>query len=450
MSIVASTLRTVRGNFSPLSQPNFRTYIGGQAVSLIGTWLQVTAQSWVVWQITGSEAALGVVSMLNALPMLVLGAYAGVWVDRVDRRKLLIATQIVSMFLAFILAFLSQTGLVQLWHVYLLSFLLGVANALDNPAQQAFLGDLSGMSDVRKAINLNVMIFQVSRILGPALAGVVVARIGIAPAFWLNGLSFLAVIASLIIVRSGQQLNARFATAKPMQQIREGLVYVRTNSRLQDLFIVAAVMTMFVFSIIVNILPAVADKMLGGNAETLGLLLASSGAGALISVLFVVPITQSFKRSGLVMLIGMIWLAFWFSVFAHCHSLPLAMLALGMGSMGAPAVMTMAMGLVQVMAPKDMRGRLISLFTIVSFGLQPVAALWIGQIAQNLGVETAIQLNAILLIISVIAILLFRPVMARSEYVQHVEEPLLIPDLPEDVEALRDEEPFVTLTESVI
>ena len=126
------------------------------------------------------------------------------------------------------------------------------------------------------------------------------------------------------------------------------------------------------------------------------------------------------------------------------------MLALGMGSMGAPAVMTMAMGLVQVMAPKDMRGRLISLFTIVSFGLQPVAALWIGQIAQNLGVETAIQLNAILLTVGVIAIVLFRPSMARSEYMQHVDELLPIPDSADDMEALRDEEPFVTLAESIV
>src|SRR5262249_24055759 len=161
----------VRGNFAPLRYPNFRIYLGGQAVSLIGTWLQVTAQGWVVWQLTHSEAALGIVGLLNGLPILFLTPFAGVWIDRLDRRKLLIGTQLVAMLLAFILAFLTQSNLVQIWHVYLLSLLLGIANALDLPAQQAFLGDLAGMADIQKAINLNIMIMQGGRILGPAFAG---------------------------------------------------------------------------------------------------------------------------------------------------------------------------------------------------------------------------------------------------------------------------------------
>src|SRR5258707_496700 len=209
MIVVASTWRTVRSNFDPLRYPNFRLYLGGQAISLIGTWLQVTAQSWVVWRLSGSEAALGVVSMLNALPLLFLGLYTGAWVDRVDRRKLLIGTQIAAMLLAFALAALTQSGLVQLWHVYLLSFLLGISSALDMPAQQAFLGDLSGQAEVRKAVNLNVTIFQVSRILGPAFAGLVVARLGEAPPFWLHRLSFRAALASLVMVRPGQQIRPR-------------------------------------------------------------------------------------------------------------------------------------------------------------------------------------------------------------------------------------------------
>src|SRR5439155_15437491 len=176
------------------------------------------------------------------------------------------------------------------------SFLLGIANALDMPAQQAFLGDLAGLAEVRKAVNLNVTIFQVSRIVGPALAGIVVARIGEAPAFWLNGLSFLAVIASLVMVRASQQIKPR-NDVSPLRQIGEGIAYVRTKPRMQDLFLFAILLTFFVFSIIMNILPAVADKLLGGNAETLGLLLGSSGVGALIAVLVIVPITASLKRS---------------------------------------------------------------------------------------------------------------------------------------------------------
>ncbi len=432
MTGLMNSLQAVRGNFEPLRYPNFRLYLGGQAISLVGTWLQVTAQSWVVWRLSGSEAALGTVSMLNALPLLFLGLYAGAWVDRVDRRKLLIGTQIVAMLLAFVLAALTQSGLVQLWHVYVLSFLLGIANALDMPAQQAFLGDLSGQAEVRKAVNLNITIFQISRILGPALAGMVVARLGEAPAFWLNGLSFLAVIASLIMVRAAQQTRSR-PDVHPLRQIGEGITYLRAKPRLQDLFLFAILLTFFVFSILMNILPAVADKLLGGNAETLGLLLASSGAGALISVVVIVPIAQSLKRPGPIMLGAMFWMAGWLSVFAHAHWLPLSMLAMFMGSLGAPTVMTMAMGLVQFMSPPEMRGRLISLFTTISFGMSPLAALWIGQIAERLGVDTAIQLNAILLAMGTLGMLLLRRAILTYDYSAGAIAGLALPvDPPED------------------
>src|SRR5262245_25778126 len=171
MSIVS----TLRESFSPLKIRNFRIYLGGQAISLVGTFLQMTAQSWVIWELSHSATALGVAAMLGSLPTLVLGPWAGVWADRLDRRRLLIASQAGAMLLAFSLALLTQTGLVQLWHVYLLSALLGIITAFDVPAQQTFLGDLSGMGEIRKAINLNITMLQISRILGPALAGIIIA-----------------------------------------------------------------------------------------------------------------------------------------------------------------------------------------------------------------------------------------------------------------------------------
>jgi MFS family permease len=407
MTVLTNTWRVLRGNFDPLRLPNFRLYLGGQAVSLVGTWLQITAQAWVVWELTGSTASLGIVSMLNALPLLLFGLYAGVWVDRVDRRRLLIGTQVSAMLLAFILAFLIQTKLIQLWHVYVLSFLLGTVGALDFPAQQAFLGELAGMADVRKAVNLNITILQISRILGPALAGLVIARVGIAPAFWLNGLSFLAVIASLVVVRAAQQIQKSRSDISPTRQVIEGFAYLKSYPRLQDLYMFSIVLTFFFFSIM-NIMPAVADKVLGGDAVTLGLLLSSSGVGALVGVLIIVPIAQSVKHAGPIMLGSLFWLVIWLSVLAHSHSLPLSMLAICLASVGAPTVMTMAMGLVQVMSPLDMRGRLISLFTMISFGMAPLSALWIGWTAQVLGVENAIQLNAILMGAGAAVMLLFR------------------------------------------
>ncbi len=416
MTTLAASWRTLRDNFSPLRYPNFRLYIGGQAISLIGTYLQVTAQAWVVWQLTHSAAALGIVGMLNALPLLLFSLYAGIWVDRIDRRKLLIATQVGSMLLAFVLAVLIQTGLVQIWHIYVLGFLLGTVNALDLPAQQTFLGDLTGITEVRKAVNLNVTLTQVSRIIGPALAGTLVARIGVAPAFWLNGLSFLAVIASLIIVRAAQQQARPRANTGQFKQIVEGVGYLRGDPRMVDVFLLAILQTVFVFSIIINFLPAVASTLLNGNAETLGLIMASSGLGALLAVVVIVPLVQARKRNGVIMLAVQFWLAFWLTLFAHSRVVGLSMVALFMVSVAATMVLTMTMGLVQLMSPQVMRGRLISLFIVTTIGTQPLAALWIGQAGQLMGVETAIQINAILLAVGAVLMLMLRPAILRYEY----------------------------------
>ncbi|HET7090812.1 MAG TPA: MFS transporter, partial [Anaerolineae bacterium] len=188
-------LEAFRQSFSPLRIRNFRIYLGGQAISLVGTWLQMTAQGIVVYELSqGAATPLGIVGMLSTLPILILSPWTGVWADRLDRRRLLIGTQVGAMLLAFSLAVLTQTGLIQLWHVYVLASLLGIFSAIDFPAQQAFIGDLSGMTEVRKAVNLNGITLQASRMLGPALAGYMIGALGAASAFWLNGLSFMAVI----------------------------------------------------------------------------------------------------------------------------------------------------------------------------------------------------------------------------------------------------------------
>jgi len=408
---VTGIIATFRTSFSPLRIPNFRIYLGGQAISLIGTWLQATAQGWVVWELTQSSAALGIVTMLGTLPILLLGLWAGAWADRFDRRKLLIGTQIGAMVLAFVLAFLVQSGTVQLWHVYVLSLLLGIITALDMPAQGAFIGDLSGMAEVRKAVKLNVMIIQVSRLVGPALAGYIVARLGAAPAFWLNGLSFLAVVISLLAVRSSQVRST--ANVSPLRQAAEGIRFIGTQPRLLDLYIFAGMVVFFVLSIIFSQLPAVASEVLKGDAETLGALMASSGAGALVGVLFVVPLAQAQRRSGIVLGAATIWMSLWLLVFSVSTALPMSFASLFLASMAAPTVLTLAIGLIQVMSPPAMRARLLSLFTIVSFGFQPIAAGLLGYSAEHFGVQTAIQINALLLLAGALLMLVFRTELRR-------------------------------------
>jgi MFS family permease len=426
------TLSTLRGSFSPLRYRNFSIYLGGQAVSLVGTWLQITAQGWLVWKLTGSEASLGVVNMFGTLPLLILTPWTGIWADRLDRRKLLIVTQIGAMLLAFILAFLVQTDLVQLWHVYLLSLLLGVITALDMPTQQAFLGDLSGMGEVRKAINLNIMMLQVSRILGPAVAGFLIGAIGAAPAFWLNGLSFLAVVVSLMIVRANNQVRATHS-GSALDGFAESVRFVAGQPRLVDLLVFAILITFFGLSIILSQLPAFNGTVLDNAPDTLGWLMAASGVGALIGVSILAPLAQSARRTGMVLGIAIIWMGTCYVLFAASTSLPVAALSLFFASFTPPVVMTTAGGLVQVMSPPAMRARLMSLFLMISFGTQPLAALAVGFAAEHLSVPVAIQVNGIAMIVFA-GLMLLRPALRRWDMVA----PQVVAPVGEALEAVGD------------
>jgi MFS family permease len=399
-------LRTILQGFSPLKLPNFRLYISGQAVSLIGTWLQITAQSWVVWELSHSETALGIVAMLGALPILLLGPWAGVLADRLNRRWLLICTQAGMMLLAFTLAALVQLQLVQIWHVYILSGLVGTFAALDFPTQQAFLGDLAGMGEVRKAVNMNAMFLQASRMVGPALAGWVIGQWGTAIAFWLNGASFLAVIASLLAVQATQHRQPPTGNSV-LADLWEGMRFLRGQPRIQDLLILSICITLLALSML-TMMPAFASERLGGDASTLGSLLAASGAGALTSVVFIMPLAQSRRRVGLVMSLAVVWAGAWFLVLSIVTWLPLAMLCLFALSISLPMVIAMAMGLIQVLTPGEMRARLLSLFTMVSFGLQPVSALLVGGASERFGVATVAAINGTLLVLAGLGMILLR------------------------------------------
>jgi MFS family permease len=402
----ANIVRAFRDSFSPLHNLNLRYYLSGQAVSLIGTWLQMTAQGWVVWEISHSTVALGVTGMLGTLPLLLFGPWAGVWADRLDRRRLLVATQGVAMLLAFVLAALTQLKLVQLWHVYVLSVLLGTVTALDMPSQQAFIGDLAGMAEVRRAIVLNAMIVQVSRTLGPALAGFIIGAVGAASAFWLNGVSFLVVIGSLLVVRSNQVRKA--GKADPLREFWEGLRFIGTQPRLFDLILFVVVQT-FLGLTILNILPAVATDVLHGQAQVLGWLLAASGLGALVSTLFIVPVAQVQRRTGVIVGGLVVWMGAWIVVVSFSSWLPVTLLALFLASLTPPVVFTTANGFLQVSSPPNMRARLLSAYLMLSFGLQPFASLFIGFSAQRLGSPGAIALNGVLLMVLAALILVARP-----------------------------------------
>ncbi|MBI3170327.1 MAG: MFS transporter [Chloroflexi bacterium] len=414
-------INTYTRSFEPLKNRNLRMYLGGQAISLLGTWMQATAQSWVVWELTQSESSLGIVVMLNSLPLFLLAPWAGGFADRFNRRMILLVTQSIAMLLAFALAFLVQTNLVQIWHIYVFAFILGTITALDFPAQQAFIGDLSGMKQVRQAVTLNIMGLQVARMLGPATAGILLKAVGSAAAFWINGVSFMVVLLSIFMVKSHQQeINKR---ENGRGQFREVLDYVRSQPRMLDLLIFASLVTFFGLSIM-NILPAVADDVLKGDSQTFGLLMGSSGAGALISTLFLLPISQHAKQIGRIVGGSAIWMGVSYLLLSRSMYLPLSMLSIFLVSLGAPLVLTTGLGVMQLMAPGDMRARIISLFTMVSFGLQPLSSLFIGYAAESFGTQTIILVNAVCLAAGGILMLALRKGLMQWE-LKPLVEPIL-------------------------
>ena len=271
--------------FAALRHRNYRLFLGGQLVSLAGTWMQIIAQGWLVYQISGSELALGVVGFASAIPVLIISPWAGVVVDQVSKRNLLVVTQTMAMVLAFILAILTFSGVVQVWQIVLLAACMGAVNAFDGPARQAFAVEMVGREDLPNAIALNSMTFNSARIIGPAIGGLLLAAVGAAWCFAINGLTFLAVIGALLAMTIAP-LARQPETQSPWAQLKSGVVYVRDAHDLRGLLLMALVFSMFGISY-GTVLPAFVDKVLGQGPSAFGAINAASGIGAVGGALLV-------------------------------------------------------------------------------------------------------------------------------------------------------------------
>jgi hypothetical protein len=281
--------------FRALRHRNYRLYWTGQLISLTGTWMQNVAQPWLVYRLTGSPLALGLVSFSQTIPILMFALPGGVVADRVNKYRLILTTQTFSMLLAFLLAALTWTGRVEVWHVALIAFCLGCTDSFDTPARQVFVAETVGHEDLMDAIALNSTMFNMARIVGPAVAGVLVATLGEAGAFTLNGLSYVAVIGMLLAMRIAPQPNST-GPGSLWTNLKEGLAYIRKDSQVLTLLVLIAVPSVFGLSYS-TLMPVFADKVFHAGAEGQGLLLASSAFGALIAALIVASL-GNFKHKG--------------------------------------------------------------------------------------------------------------------------------------------------------
>jgi MFS family permease len=395
-----------RRAFSAMQHRNYRLWFLGQIVSLFGTWMQSTAQGYFIFQLTRSPAYLGYLAFANGLPSWLFMLYAGVIADRIPRRTMLIITQTGMMLLAFILAILTFTHVVQPWHIVLLSFLLGIATAFDAPPRQAFVLEMVTREDLTNAIALNSAMFNSALALGPAFGGLVYAWVGPGWCFILNGISFIAVITALGLMHLKAQPSRPHHTSALMD-FREGLQYVRNHDIIRLLMGLVAVASLFGYSF-VTLLPAWAVNILGGDARTNGLLMSARGVGALFSALGLASLGH-LKIKGKLLTIGTFLFPLGILLFAVLHTLPWALGTLLIAGMANILVLNSVNALIQTAVDDQLRGRVMGIYTFILFGVIPIGGLLAGIMAEHFGLPATILLNGIIALAAAILIWIFFP-----------------------------------------
>jgi MFS family permease len=376
--------------FRALRHRNYRLFFCGQIISLTGTWMQSIAQAWLVYRLTKSPLLLGLVGFSGQIPVLLFAPLGGLFADRYSRQRIVIATQTASMLLAFILAALTLLGHVQVWEVLLLATLLGVVNAFDIPARQAFIIEMVVPEDLINAIALNSAMFNGARILGPAVAGITVAAIGEGWCFFSNGVSYIAVIISLLLMTiTPRPRSAR--TVSGLESVLEGFRFVRHTGPILALLLLLGVVSLTGMPYAV-LMPIFADKILHSDARGLGLLMGSTGVGALAATL-VMAARREVRGLGRWILYASTGFGLSLILFSFSRSLPLSVLLLLPAGFCMLIQMASSNTLIQTMVPDDLRGRVMSVYSMMFMGMAPFGALLAGAIAHRLGAPITVALG---------------------------------------------------------
>ncbi|HLY49238.1 MAG TPA: MFS transporter [Solirubrobacteraceae bacterium] len=393
-----------RTTFAALSVPNYRRYYGGQAISLIGTWMQMTAQAWLVLTLTHSSTALGVVIALQTLPVLLLTPYGGVLADRGDKRRIMVALQSAMGVQALVLGLLTVTGSVRVWEIGALALILGLNNAFENPARQSFMLELVGPAHLRNAVSLNSVLVNVARVAGPAVAGVLIATVGEGVCFLANAASFVAVVASLVTM-DRTTLQPSPPAPRARGQLREGFAYVRRTPGLAVPLLMMAAVGCLTYEFQVS-LPVMASRGLHVGATGFGFMTAAMGVGAVVGGLTL----AARGKTGLLPLVIAAWVfGIAVGLAALAPSLGLELAALGLA--GAASISFMATGnsTLQLTADPSMRGRVMSLWFVAFQGSTPIGGPIIGWVMAVVGARGGLGLGAVTcLIVAAVGLLAWR------------------------------------------
>lgn len=370
-----------------LRHRNFRLFFFGQLLSLPGTWIQMVAQSWLIYRLTDSAALLGLAGFANQFPVFLMAPFGGAVADRFDRRRLLIGTQVASSALALLLAALTLSGQVTVWQVFTLAALLGLVNGVDLPARQAFTVELVGREDLPNAIALNSSAFNSARLIGPAVAGVLVAATGEGWCFLLNGLSYVTVVAALAAMRLAPVARP-VHTGSLLAHIADGVRFVRGHVPIRSLLLLLGMVSLAGMPYAV-LMPLFADRILGGGAQGLGILMSCAGGGALLGALALAA-----RRSPRGLTAWVPWAAFGFGLglvaFSLSRSFWLSGLLLVPTGLALIVQMAASNTLLQLLVPDALRGRVMSLYSMMFMGMAPLGALLAGSLAELIGAPATV------------------------------------------------------------
>jgi MFS family permease len=397
-----------RHTFASLRHRNFRLFFAGQLVSLIGTWMQNTAQGWLVYELTGSKMLLGVVAAVGSTPMMLFSVWGGSVADRHSKRQIVLYTQTGMMALAFAFAALVWSHLIRPWQILVLAALSGLAMAFDMPARQAFMVEMTSREDLMNAVSLNSSIVNGARVVGPSVAGFLMARVGMAMCFFLNGLSFVAVIAGLCLMRLPKfvpppRTNSAWAHAA------EGLAYVWRHRPMRTILFLFAVVGIFGWSYSV-LMPAYARDVLKVGQAQYGVLLSANGLGALLGALTVATVGTRISRR--VLVLGGLWIfAAMLLLLVWVNNYFCALAFLAIGGWGMLLFFSTTNTLLQTAASDEMRGRVMGIWALVFGGMTPIGGLEAGTLSHYLGVRWAVTFGA--LVCTLAALLVWLMVRGR-------------------------------------
>ena len=394
------------GTFSALRNLDFRIYFAGQLASTSGIWMQSIAQGWLVYQLTHSALWLGIVACATGLPLVLLSPIAGVLVERVSRRHMMLVTQAIQMILAFILAALTVTNTVQIWHIVVLALLLGITNAVDSPARIALTADLVEREQLPSGIALSSILINGSRVIGPAVAGLVLTTLGPSWCFFLNGLSFLAVIASLLAIKD-KPMQRLVAAESPWRQLRAGLHYALTHTLILPLLLLTANAGLLGIGVL-TLTPAYAAVILHSPTNGYVLINAANGLGAVMAA-FLMGLFA--RRIGLARTVALMALLTAVSMGLLASAATVAT-ASSISFVFGLTLITQFVGastLIQLEVPSEFRGRVLALYSLAFAGLTPFGSLGLGLIAALIGIAATILLTAIVSGLASLVILLRWP-----------------------------------------